>query len=117
MTLESVPSINRSVLIPRPKQPMVDWLRSLPDPTDISLEEINEECTSYLVRDYNYQGERAEVIREVYQTVFEIELESWWLDRSDWPDTTDFDTFNRWFDVQLNSVTFDLADRPLRRKG
>ena len=39
--------VNRSVVIVKAKGPFVRWLKSLPDPADVSLKEINEDSTAY----------------------------------------------------------------------
>lgn len=100
-------------MLARAKEPFLDWLRSLPDPTEITLEEINRECTAYLVPEYDLDSDVPLIVRDVFQTVFQIELESWWLDESDWPDTSDFVLFNSWFAVEVHSVTRDLTPGPI----
>jgi hypothetical protein len=44
--------INRSVVVAVAKEPFMEWLRSLPDPEDLSLEKINEDCSAYLIPAY-----------------------------------------------------------------
>jgi hypothetical protein len=51
---------NRSILIVRTKQPVLDWLRSLPDPEDetTTLEFINDDAPAYLLPEYANDRER-----------------------------------------------------------
>jgi len=113
MAFGAVQDINRSVLIARAKRPLLTWLQTLPEPTDTSLEEINRECTAYLVPEYDYETDVPDIIRDASQTVFEMELESWWRDQEDWPDTTDHALFLAWFDVEVHSVVHDLVPGPI----
>ncbi len=105
--------INRSVLIVRAKEPFVQWLKSLPDQFDISLEEINEDSTAYLLPDYSYDEEQDEILVRFYELIFEEQLEGWWKDESDWPPKRDFTMFNKWFDLEFHSLVIDLVDAPL----
>ena len=41
--------INRSIVIVKAKQPFQLWLQSLPDPANLTLQQINEDSTAYLL--------------------------------------------------------------------
>lgn len=113
MAFGHVQSINRSVLIARGKEPFLKWVQELPDPTDITMEELNEECTVYLMPEYGYEDEIPGMVKAAFQAIFEIELEQWWPDKLDWPDTSDYKLFKRWFRIEVHSVTRDLAPGPI----
>jgi len=40
--------INRSLIIVRGKEPFLHWLHSLPDPDEITLEEVNYDQISFM---------------------------------------------------------------------
>ena len=44
--------INRCILIVKAKQPFLLWLQSLPDPANLTLQQINEDSTAYLLPAY-----------------------------------------------------------------
>ena len=113
MAFGHVQSINRAVLVARGKEPYLEWVRNLPDPAEIDLEELNRECTVYLIPEYDYEEEIPGIVRNVFRAIFENELESWWLNTDDWPDTTDFTLFREWFEVEIHSVALDLAPGPV----
>lgn len=117
MAFGTVQSINRAVLIARGKEPFLKWIQGLPDPTEITLDELNRECTVYLIPEYDYEDAIPKIVKSAFQTIFEIELEAWWLDTADWPDTTDYALFKRWFEVEVHSVTRDLAPGPVVLKN
>jgi len=47
-------SINRSIAVLKPKQPLLDWLNALPD-TEVlfTLAELRTDCTSLLIPEYD----------------------------------------------------------------
>ena len=105
--------INRSVLTIKAKEPFVEWLKSLPDPADNTLEEINLDSTAYLLPDYESDDKQTEIIEQFFDIIFEEQLNGWWTDERDWPVHRNIDTFNKWIDVELHSVVLDLVDMPL----
>ena len=107
--------INRSAIILIKKQPFLDWLKGLPDPVreELSLSELNEDATVYLLPDWNDDTERDELVREGYDVMFEQELEGWWTDESAWPKNRGLSVFRAWFDVRHHSMLVDLVDGPL----
>lgn len=105
--------LNRSVVIVRVKDPFLKWVKSLPDPADISKELINQDNTVYLLPDLNYGVEEDELLDRFYDLIFEEQLNGWWTDKSSWPAKRDLETFKKWFDVEFHSVVLDLVDEPL----
>lgn len=100
--------LNRGVLIVRPKQPYLDWATQIDD-SDLAPDPEGEQ-TVYLVPSFESDEEAQEVLEEVYETVFELELAGWSTDESEWPENRDFATFQDWFDIELHSVVEDLCD-------
>ena len=105
--------VNRSVLIVRAKEPFRQWLRSLPDPEDASLAEINEDSSVYLVPEYEDDSEKEKILKMMYEEIFEEQLEDWWRDEKDWPKNRNLSLFKKWFDVEFHSVVIDLVDGEL----
>jgi hypothetical protein len=66
--------INRSVLIVQAKEPFLAWIRSLPDPSDVSREQVNRDNTAYLLPEYSYDYEEGELIEQFYDLIFEEQL-------------------------------------------
>jgi hypothetical protein len=105
--------INRCILIVKAKQPFQLWLQSLPDPADLTLEEITRDSTAYLLPAYEEDNDRKRLLRRYFDLIFEEQLSSWWRDETDWPAKRDMKTFTQWFDVEFHSVVLDLVDKPL----
>ena len=106
--------LNRSVLIVKAKQPFLNWLRSLSDPADITLEQLNQDNTAYLLPDYTYDTEQEEILADYFDLIFEEQLAGWWKVESDWPADRDLGTFKKWFDVEFHSAILDLVDESLK---
>lgn len=105
--------LNRSALVVKIKQPFLDWLRSLPEPADVTLEQVNSDNTVYLLSDFWSDDAQDETIEAFYDLIFEDQLNGWWTEKQDWPPERDFAMFKKWFDAELHSIVHDLVDAPL----
>jgi hypothetical protein len=105
-------SINRCLLVTKPKQPVLEWLRTN-DPGEEGYHELSDiegDSTAYLVPEYADDEEQQEILQEFYPFIFEQELLSWDLDESAWPKNRDLDLFLEWFEVEFHSMVIDLAE-------
>lgn len=102
--------VNRGLVIALAKEPFREWLLSLPDPSDMTLEEINEDRTAYLIPEFEDDKEREKAIKKVFEMIFEDQLADWWTREEDWPQKRDLRAFKKWFDLQFHSVVEDLVD-------
>lgn len=100
--------LNRAALIVRPARPFLDWAASLDDSG--LLPDPSGEQTVYLVRPFESEAERDEVLREVFGSVFERELHDWHTRESDWPKPRTLALFRQWFQIEMHSVVEDLED-------
>ena len=108
--------LNRSAIILVKKQPFLDWLKGLPDPVreDMTLSELNQDSTVFLLPDWDDDTERDKLVRDGFDVMFEHELEGWWNDERAWPRTRSFAVFRTWFDVQTHSMLVDLVEGPIQ---
>ena len=77
--------INRCVVIVKVKEPFLGWLQSLPDPTDITIDEINADNSVYLLPEYEDDTNIFAILEHFYDLIFEEQLNNWWTDESCWP--------------------------------
>ena len=105
--------INRGLVIALAKEPFREWLQSLPDPCDISLEEINKDSSAYLIPEFEDDKQRDRVLGRFFTLIFEDQLAGWWTKEEEWPRQRDLRTFKKWFDLQFYSVVEDLVDEVL----
>ena len=48
-----------------------------------------------------------------FDLMFEIALDSWYTEPALWPKNRDWKEFNRWFNMELIDVAWDLVNQPL----
>ena len=111
-------TLNRSALVVKPKQPFLDWLHTA-DPTSLglSLQEVVQEPTIYLIPECDTKAEVDEALRELCKKIFIEQLAGWFDDRTTWPRDRGFDAFCKWFDFQHHSMLVDLCGEPLILEG
>jgi hypothetical protein len=106
--------VNRSVLIVKPRQPFLDWARSLDEEDkDLKLENISSDSTAYLVPQIWDDAVAESIVEWCYDILFELELGGWCVDPDTWPKTRDLPTFLEWFTVEYHSLALDLCDEPI----
>jgi len=107
-------NINRSMLIVKPKQPFLDWARSLDEESkDLTFERISGDETAYLVPQMWDDAGAESIVEWCYDILFELELDSWCVDPDTWPETRDLPTFLEWFKVEYHSLVLDLCAEPI----
>jgi len=107
--------VNRAALILKAKQPFVQWVNeSHPqdESPDLSLAEVNEDRTVYLIDDLEADN-LEEWIALNCESLFESELEDWYTDESTWPPNRDLELFKEWFAVECHTVLIDAGTVPL----
>ena len=111
---DDMPTLNRSALIVKPKQPFLDWLHAA-DPTSLELTLFNltREPTIYLISECDTDEDVTEVLRDLCEEIFEEQLAGWYTDTSTWPRDRSFDVFCCWFEYRHHSMLIDLCDEPL----
>jgi len=58
--------INRCAVTIRAKEQFLGWLLSLPDYDDLTLDQVNEETTTYLLPVYETDSEKAELLEQYF---------------------------------------------------
>lgn len=106
--------INRSIIIVRAKEPFLVWLNSLPDPENLTLDEVNRDQTVFLLPEYEDDHEKEKLLKRYFKQIFEEKLNGWWQDPDVWPSKRGLKAFKEWFDVEFHSLVFDLVDKPIQ---
>jgi hypothetical protein len=103
--------LNRGALIIRPSEPYIAWARAVFE--DAPAPSPDGEQTVYLVPDDEAGRGVDWILRQVWEEVFERELEAWCTDKSTWPRKRTLAMFRKWFRVEYHSVIEDLCGWPL----
>ena len=94
-----------------PKQPYLDWIRSVENPPpQVTLETLRRDRVAYIIPPVESAEDETRAIRRCHARVFEDELRSWYLDESTWPKRRGLQTFMKWFDVTIHPVVVYLTD-------
>ena len=110
--------INRMVVVLRPRSPFVEWANALPDAGDLklSLDELNEDCTVFLIPDFPDGESALRHIKKIYDDIFVIELEGICLLEEWWPHKRTWKMFLEWFDIEIHSSVLDTSNDPIHRE-
>jgi hypothetical protein len=103
-------TINRAALLVRPKEPYLAWAANLDDKGESDAWSLRGHTSVYLVAEDPEERDESAPLELYYQEIFESELASWHTDESVWPPTENLETFLSWFDVEAQSLVFDLED-------
>ena len=104
--------INRAAVIFKYNEPAIKWINDadpIPDSHEITEHDVNNERTVYLVS--NETADTPESLEKWlkinYKTIFENELEGWYLDPTLWPEKRNYGLFKKWFTVECHTVIED----------
>ncbi|SFC38008.1 hypothetical protein SAMN05660443_2430 [Marinospirillum celere] len=105
--------LNRSAISVKLRQPFVDWINSISDAgeDEVTLEEVNQESTSYLIPELEEEEDLEKLIAERYLDILENELFSWEEDDSLWPEDIDRALFDDFIRIEPAFMVFDLDDQ------
>jgi hypothetical protein len=103
--------INRAVMLVTPKAPHLTWMKSVaPD-----FDGDPGERTAYLIPEYETPDEVEEILGQVWEFIFEEELESWDRLPSNWPAPRTLAMFREHFDIEVCSIVEDLCEWEIER--
>ena len=98
-------------VIIKPKQSFVDWTNSMPDDSsNYTLEQIDEDNLTFLIHQYDDPDNALKYIKKNYEVIFRYGLWGWCTDEDFWPKNRNWEMFENWFDIEINSEVFDLVD-------
>ena len=110
-------TINRSVVIVRPKQPFLDWLTSVEKALGgrVSQIDLTEEGAAFLIPDEDIidAKEARRYIEKKWREIFEQFLFDWFIEDTLWPKKRTLKMFREWFDFIYAPMAWDLVKKPL----
>jgi len=101
---------NRCAVTTTAKQPFRDWLASLPDPLDATLDQLNHDNQVFLLPYFDTYEEAEELLGDFFGEIFQHWLAGYWTIPAHWPADRSLKVFHEWFDVKFHSMITDLVD-------
>ncbi|MBM5573067.1 hypothetical protein [Deefgea sp. CFH1-16] len=102
--------VDRSAAIIRPKLAFLNWLNQLPDnDVVLTLDEIRADCTVLMVPEAAEPEDAIAYIDEIADKIFAMELASWIIDETLWPEKRNLKLFWEWFDVEIHLGVMDAV--------
>jgi hypothetical protein len=108
-----LPIVNRAAVVLEPAQAYLEWARECPEPIHLTLEELGEEGTVYLIPET--VADPKNWLSRNFIAMFENELEAWYTDRAFWPKDRSFKFFKKFFRVRFCSIVLDLGKGSLEK--
>ncbi|MDD2580846.1 MAG: hypothetical protein PHR66_02515 [Desulfuromonadaceae bacterium] len=105
--------VDRGVLVVKAKEPFREWLSLLPGSDHLTIKEINDDCTAYLIPGFENDHERDHILKKVYSDVFVEQLVKRCIDEDRWPQKRTLTLFKRWFELEFHSVVEELVEDEL----
>lgn len=109
-------TINRSLILLIPRQPVLDWIKRVdPEPLNLTLEDLRQEQDAFLLDQGSIESveDARRWVHRRWRTFFEQYLYDWYTDESWWPQNRSLKMFRDWFDVEFHSMVWDLSKQPI----
>lgn len=105
--------LNRRVVVVRARQPFEEWAKGVDESAEDAYDSREGWTNAYLIPDFEDEEDSWHWLEEHCDTIFEMELDSWFMDPKGWPESRGWDRFREWFEVELIELAWDLVDEPL----
>ena len=105
--------VNRTAISIVGAQPYVDWTRKTESTVErdtVTVARATPFGTAVLLPEFELEEDILEWVEENASWLFELQLESWTDDESQWPAERDLTMFREWFRVEVHSVVVDVGD-------
>jgi hypothetical protein len=108
--------LNRTLVTLIPQLPFLAWVKALGDDcAAISESDLLEDCNAYLVPELESEEDLEEFFELSYERFFEAELADWVEEEAKWPELRDYLAFQKFFDVQVQTVVYDMVNEPIEK--
>lgn len=104
---------NRSLLVLRPRRPMIEWVQGCDPEHPASEAEIARASEAMMIPVFESPDEATGWLEENADALFEVALGAWYADPELWPERRDWAALQEWFDLELIDVLWDVVDAPL----
>lgn len=111
-------AVNRTVVVLKPKRPFLDWINDQDDApsSPVTLTELQQDCTALLTPMFDNNEEALAFLESRKVQLLEQELAAWYRDPTLWPIPRTADLFDRWIQLEVHSMVFDLLDEAITKE-
>lgn len=106
---EDIKTVNRGLLIVKAREPFREWIAAMPGKKKVTIRDINNCCTAYLIPEYGNEEQRDAILDRIFADIFAEQLFNWCIDDVKWPRNRTFALFNRWFELEFYSKVEDMV--------
>jgi len=106
--------INRSVVVIKPQEPYYNWITELPGAIGVAKEMM--EATVLLISDMLYPSGIEGYMRQIFDQIFTIQLESLETDVKEWPQNRNYEMFLQWFKVEVHPLVLDALEETIQKE-
>jgi hypothetical protein len=107
-------TLNRTIVLLVPKLPFLEWLNDAePAEQALTMEDLCEDNEAFLIPQLNDEQDSTRWVEKRWSILFEHMLEEWVVDETLWPQQRTLELFREWFDIEIHTLAWDLADEPL----
>ena len=102
--------LKRMLILVKPKQPYVQWVRQHGGNPGLTLEQIRYESSiAFLIPAVNWDREEVEAYIDHFSPYFFHQmLSTWETDPATWPQNHTLVMFHHWFDVEVCDMVYDM---------
>jgi hypothetical protein len=90
----------------------MEWAKLYNVSSNEDLEQRLAEDHAYLI-EWTYDEDLDQVMAVYYRKIFEYELSSWNVIKSEWPRNRNYELFREWFEFKICDDLFDLETEPI----
>ena len=107
--------VDRSAVVLKPTQAFLDWLFTTDeDMPEITLAQLQSNCTTLLVPEFDTPEEVVGYVGEHFQPIFEAELAGWEIEKAKWPKDLNVEMFWTFFSIDVNDMVLDMVDADIQ---
>jgi len=103
------PTLNRSALIIKIKQPFVNWVKYHDPEIELQIEGFDTKNV-YLIPNFEEEELYDTFLKEHFSEIFEEELCGWFDDPETWPQDRSWKIFQTWFNYEIQTVVIDMLE-------
>jgi hypothetical protein len=105
--------LNRDLLVVRPREPFLEWVRSVFEDEPLDAGVTVGWTGSFLIPEFDADEDYLAWLSQNCDLIFEMMVSAWARPPELWPEDRSWEAFQSWFEFERIETTWDLVDEPL----